>query len=134
MTGIGVNELLVSVREGVVSIDGIARAVRGQKFVLSAAGVLSTSDTNGVDDWEWIEKSTPAIDLNGRLVHEALEWVSRESGRSIQYRSAEAEALARTATLHGNFDIEPSRALEIFMMTVDLKARQEGDVIVVSKD
>ena len=134
MTEVGVDELVVSVREGMVSIDGRARATRGQQFAISGSGVLSTSDTNGVDDWEWVEKSSPAVNLHGRLIHEALEWVSRESGRSIQYASAEAEALARTVTLKGDFDFEPSLALEIFMMTVDLNARQEGEVIVVSED
>ena len=135
MTELGVNELVVSVREGMVSIDGKARATRGQQFAISGAGVVSISDTNGVDDWEWVEKSTPAVSLNGRLVHEALEWVSRESGRTIQYASAAAESLARTTELRGGFyDMEPSRALEIFMKTVDLNARNEGEVIVISED
>jgi len=134
MTEVAADELLVSVREGLVSIDGKARAVRGQQFAISRSGVLSTSDTNGVDDWEWVEKSTPAVNLDDQPVHRALEWVSRESGRSIRYTSAAAEALARTKRLRGNFDLEPSRALEIFMMTVDLNARTEGEVILVSLD
>ncbi len=136
MTRVGADELVISVREGVVSIDGnvTARASAGQQFAISASGSLTISDTNGVDDWEWVEKSTPAVNLDGRFVAEALEWVSRESGRTIQYASAEAELLARTETLHGDFDMEPSRALEIFMMTVDLSARKEGAVIVVSED
>jgi hypothetical protein len=74
------------------------------------------------------------VNLHGRLIHEALEWVSRESGRTIQYTSAGAEALARTESLKGDFEFEPSRALEIFMLTVDLTARIEGTVIVVSED
>lgn len=134
MTEVGADELVVSVRAGIVSIDGRARATRGQEFTISGGGVLSTADTNGVDGWEWIEKSTPAVNLNGRSVHEALQWVSRESGRRIQYASAAAETLARSETLHGDFDIEPSRALEIFMLTVDLDARKEGEVILVSED
>ena len=134
MTEVGVDQLVVSVREGMVSINGKARATKGRRFVISGSGVLSIGDTNGVDDWEWIEKSTPAVNLDGRLVHEGLEWVSRESGRTIKYASAEAESLARTKELRGDFDMEPSRALEIFMMMVDLNARQEGEVIVVSED
>ena len=128
MTQVDDDSLVVAVREGLVSIDGRARAGRGQQFSLSADGTLSSGETNGVDGWEWVERSTPAVDLNGRRVHEALEWVSRESGRRIEYRTAVAE------TLHGNFDIEPSRALEVFMLTVDLEARIEGEVIVVSED
>lgn len=134
MANVGGGELVVSVREGIVSIGGTVRATRGQQFAISRSGVLTASDTNGVDDWRWVEKSSPAVNLHGRLIHEALEWVSRESGRTIQYTSAGAEALARTESLKGDFEFEPSRALEIFMLTVDLTARIEGTVIVVSED
>ena len=136
MTQVGAGELVISVREGIVSIDGnvTARASAGQKFAISASGTLSIDDTNGVDDWEWIENSTPDISLDGRSVAEALAWVSRESGRSISYASESAEMVARQTQLRGNMQLPPTRALEIFMMTVDLNARIEGDVIVISED
>ena len=135
MTEVDSDELVISVREGRVSIDGkvSATASAGQQFAINGSGELSIDETNGVDDWEWVEKSSPAVNLDGRLVADALEWVSRESGRTIQYESSAAEMLARTETLHGDFDFEPSRALELFMMTVDLKARPDGNVIVVSE-
>jgi ferric-dicitrate binding protein FerR (iron transport regulator) len=136
MTRVGADELVISVREGIVSIDGniIARASAGQKFAISASGSLTINDTNGVDDWEWVEKSTPAVNLNGRFVAEALAWVSRESGRTVSYASDAAEMVANEAQLRGNMKLPPTRALDIFMMTVDLNARIEGDVIVVSED
>lgn len=136
MTQVGSDELVISVREGTVSIDGnvTARASAGQQFAISASGALSINDTNGVDDWEWVEKSTPAVNLDGRFVAEALEWVSRESGRTISYASEEAERVANEAQLRGNMQLPPSRALEIFMMTVDLNARIEGEVIVISEN
>jgi ferric-dicitrate binding protein FerR (iron transport regulator) len=136
MTRVGADELVISVREGVVSIDGnvTARASAGQQFAISASGSLSIDDTNGVDGWEWVEKSTPAVNLSNRFVAEALAWVSRESGRTIRYATVEAESLARTEKLRGDWDVEPSRAIELFMMTVDLNARIEGEVIVVSED
>jgi ferric-dicitrate binding protein FerR (iron transport regulator) len=136
MTRVDGDELVISVREGVVSIDGnvTARASAGQQFAISGSGALSIDDTNGVDDWEWVERSTPAVNLNGRFVAEALEWVSRESGRTISYASEQAEMVANQAQLRGNMELPPSRALDIFMMTVDLNARIEGEVIVVSED
>jgi hypothetical protein len=136
MTRVGADELVISVREGVVSIDGhvTARASAGQQFAISGSGELSISETNGIDDWEWVEDATPAVNLNGRFVAEALEWVSRESGRSISYASEGAEMLANQARLRGDMELPPTRALEIFMMTVDLNARIEGEVIVVSED
>lgn len=136
MTRVGADELVISVREGVVSIDGhvTARASAGQQFAISGSGELSISETNGIDDWEWVEDATPAVNLNGRFVAEALEWVSRESGRTISYASEGAEMLANQARLRGDMELPPTRALEIFMMTVDLNARIEGEVIVVSED
>ena len=136
MTRVGADELVISVREGVVSIDGhvTARASAGQQFAISGSGELSISETNGIDDWEWVEDATPAVNLNGRFVAEALEWVSRESGRTISYASEGAEMLAKQAQLRGDMELPPTRALEIFMMTVDLNARIEGEVIVVSED
>ena len=136
MTRVGADALVISVREGVVSIDGhvTARASAGQQFAISGSGELSISETNGIDDWQWVEDATPAVNLNGRFVAEALEWVSRESGRSISYASEGAEMLANQAQLRGDMELPPTRALEIFMMTVDLNARIEGEVIVVSED
>ena len=136
MTRVGADELVISVREGIVSIDGhvTARASAGQQFAISGSGELSISETNGIDDWEWVEDATPAVNLNGRFVAEALEWVSRESGRTISYASEGAEMLAKQAQLRGDMELPPTRALEIFMMTVDLNARIEGEVIVVSED
>ena len=136
MARAGADALVISVREGVVSIDGdiIARASAGQEFAISASGSLTINDTNGIDDWEWVEKSTPAVNLNGRFVAEALAWVSRESGRTVRYASDAAEMVANEAQLRGNMELPPTRALDIFMMTVDLNARIEGEVIVVSED
>ena len=136
MTKVGAEELVISVREGVVSIDGnvTARASAGQQFAISASGSLAINDTNGVDDWEWVEKSTPAVNLNGRFVAEALAWVSRESGRTISYSSDGAEMVAKQSELRGDMQLPPTRALEIFMLMVDLNVRIDGEVIVVSED
>ena len=136
MTEVSAGELTISIREGVVSIDGTvtARATAGQQFAITGSGALTITDTDGIDDWEWVERTTPAVNLNGRTVSEALAWVSRESGRSVQYARAAARAVANDTGLRGDFDMEPSRALEIFMLTVDLNARIEGDVIMVIED
>lgn len=136
MTQVGTDVLVISVREGMVAIDGnvTARASAGQQFSISRSGELSITDTNGVDNWEWIEKSSPFVNLDGRLVSEALDWVSRESGRTVHYANASAERVAKQSRLRGNVELPPSRALEIFMMTTDLTARIEGQVIIVSEE
>lgn len=139
MTRVRADALVVSVREGVVSIDGgvPVRASAGQEFSISASGELSISNTNGVDEWEWVEKSSPPVDLQDRLISDALDWVSRESGRAIRYSSEEARRVANRERLRGMGgmnELPPSRALELFMMTVGLNARIEGEEIVISDD
>lgn len=136
MTAVDKDELVVSVREGVVSIDGnvTARASAGQQFAISGSGDLVINETNGIADWEWVEKSTPAVNLDGHFVSEALEWVGRESGRAIRYASEDAERLARETQLRGDMQLPPSRALGIFMLTTDLDARIDGEEIVISED
>ncbi|MDX1403357.1 MAG: FecR family protein [Woeseiaceae bacterium] len=136
MTSVAGDSLVIAVREGVVAVDGevTARASAGQQFAISAGGELTIGETNGVDEWEWIEKSTPAINLDGRLIAEALEWVSRESGRSIRYASDNAEALARTERLRGDYNMSPSRALNLFLLTTDLSASIEGEEIIISEN
>ena len=138
MTSVNADELVVSVRDGIVSIVGAvtATAPAGKQYAISGAGELSIDDTNGVDDWEWLETSTPAVSLNGSTALRALAWVSRESGRQIVYED-NAELIASTSYLRGLPDpmvLEPTRAMPIFMSMVDLNARREGDVIVVSED
>ena len=138
MTSVAADELVVSVRDGVVSIVGAvtATAPAGKQYAITGAGELSIDDTNGVDDWEWVEKSTPVVSLNGSTVLRALAWVSQESGRKIVYVD-DAELVASEAELRGLPDpmtLEPTRAMEVFMSLVDLNARKEGDVIVVSED
>ncbi|MCZ6912515.1 MAG: FecR family protein, partial [Proteobacteria bacterium] len=139
MAQVGADALVISVRDGVVSIDGkvMRRASAGQQFAISASGSLSISVTNGIDDWEWVEKSAPPVDLEGRLIADALAWVASESGYKVHYDSAGAESVASEEKLRGfppSMDIEPTRALDLFMQTVDLNARIEGELIVISED
>jgi len=51
MTQVGADQLVISVRDGGVAIDGnvTARASAGQQFAISASGSLSINDTNGVE-------------------------------------------------------------------------------------
>ena len=135
ITGEGVT---VSVREGRVSVagkQGNRRVVAGEQMALAASGAFLVSEIDGFDDqWQWIEKTTPPIDLDGRPVSQALDWVSRESGLNIVYENDAAESLAASTELRGlqgQLDVEPTRALELFMLTVDLQARiGDGDIVI----
>jgi ferric-dicitrate binding protein FerR (iron transport regulator) len=140
MTEITAAGMTVSVREGRVSIageQGNRRAVAGEQLAITASGAFAISSIESFDEqWRWIEKTTPPIDLHGRPVARALNWVSRESGYPLVFASENAAVLAETSELRGmqgQLDLQPSRALEIFMLTVDLDARFEDGRIIVSE-
>ena len=111
--------------------------MKGERLAISGSGVFSVRKISGYDDeWLWIQKTTPAINLDGRPVSRALDWVSRESGLTVVFASEAAELLATSTELRGlqsEMNLQPTRALEIFMMTVDLDARIDGGNIVISE-
>lgn len=135
----------VSVREGSISVvteQGDRRATAGEQLVVSAQGSIERNEINGFDeDWQWIQDTTPVIDLDGWQASQALNWVSRESGLTVRYASAAAEQLAGQTKIkglvvkddEGKNHLQPVRALEIFMPLTDLHASIDGGDIVVSK-
>ena len=138
MTESSAANLIVSVREGEVSVDGVyheATAYEGYRVQLSGSAQPAVTNTSGIgSEWEWIETVSPAINVDGMSVFDFLQWVGRETGHSIQFESAEARSLATNERLKGVVDAAPREALRLRMMTVDLDARfdPEGPAIIVS--
>lgn len=137
MVRIDRGELVVSVREGEVHIDGDYfdhNAVSGEQVTLSGSqrpGVLSIAAAGG--DWEWIEETTPVVDVDGRNLYEFLAWVSRELGLQIRYLS-DAESVARGAILRGSIDSRPADALRMRLASAALAWRIEEGVIYVGSE
>lgn len=138
MTQSGAADLVVSVREGEVSIDGVyndSTVYEGQRVQLSGSAPPSVTNTTGVgDEWQWVETVSPNISVDGMSVFEFLQWVGRETGHAVQFESVQAETLARDTQLKGTVNAEPRTELRLRMMTVDLDARfdPEGPVIIVA--
>jgi hypothetical protein len=63
-----------------------------------------------------------------------LDWVSRESGRSLEYGSVAAETLARDTVMRGTVDLQPMRALELMLQTSDLVAKVHTGVIKIDTE
>lgn len=129
--------LVVSVREGEVEIDGENfdhRASRGEQVTLSGSqrpSVLSIDAAAG--DWQWIEETTPAVDVDGRSLYDFLAWVSRELGLRLAF-VGDAESVARDAILRGSIDSRPAEALRIRLASAALAWRIEEGVIYVGED
>jgi len=134
------DSLVVMVRQGKVSVDGAgfsANALEGERLLVSSsdAPVVVPVDSYG-EEWDWIERTTPAWNTEGRTIFEFLNWVSRESGRPIRFESPVAEQLARTESLigYGLVDLEPSVALRIVLMTTNLDwTIKDGTVVVTER-
>ena len=128
--------LTISVRDGRVSFDGMrGLAEAGQQLVFSTGGSVEIEETEIYgDEWQWVQETAPAVNLGGRQVVEALAWVGRETGRSIEFATPAAKAIASDFNLIGftaETDLNPARALYIFAEMADLSVRIDGGVIVV---
>jgi ferric-dicitrate binding protein FerR (iron transport regulator) len=130
------DEVTVKVRKGEVSVgagENRAIAIQGQKLHVSGAGQRSvtTIPVYG-EDWLWAEQLAPQFNMDGHTLKELLDWVGRETGRKIEYDSAESELAAAQTRLHGNLDLEPLRAMDLMLQTSDLTSSVQDGVILVS--
>ena len=78
-----------------------------------------------------MERTSPAVNVDGRTLHEYLSWACRELGLDLEFEG-EAETVARTAVLRGSIDSEPSVALRQRLATAAFTYRIEEGVIYVS--
>ena len=138
MTGVNADELVVRVREGRVDIAGRYyphTAERGEQVVISGRQrpeVLSIPEYGAA--WDWVSRTSPSVDVDGKTIHEFLTWAGRELGMSVKYDNDKLEESARTDTLNGQVNVEPGEALRMRMLTAGLEWKYEEGAIYVSND
>jgi hypothetical protein len=71
----------------------------------------------------------PAFALDGRSLADFLDFVGRETGRTVAYTSPRAAQLANSTRLRGNVEIDPVRALDAILQTTDLEAEARGGAL-----
>ena len=132
------DELSVLVREGKVTVEGQSfeeTVAVGKKLTVTRNGQTTVYDIKlSGGDWQWIEKTSPSLMLNNRPIIEFLTWVSRETGKQIDYESASAKQVVMTEELRGVREVvhdEPSYALDLYMPLTGLTWRTENDAIVI---
>ena len=129
--------LVVSVREGAVSIDGDyydAQASAGERVTFEGRSRPVTGQVAGHGEaWSWVEATAPAAHLDSPSIHQFLAWVARETGLRLRFSTPDAERIARSGNLVGRIDAPPMEALRIWMSTVDLEWRIEDGVVLVSE-
>ncbi len=127
--------LVVSVREGHVNVQGrfhseLARP--GQQLTLAGSAqpsLLNIARSGG--DWAWIDRTTPAVNVEGRTLDDFLNWACREMGLSLVYRG-NAEARAREHKLVGTINRRLSEAVPDSVATYDLDWNIEEGVLYIS--
>jgi ferric-dicitrate binding protein FerR (iron transport regulator) len=125
MAAVDTRTLVVSVREGEVTVDrysGTDRASAGQRleFVGDARPSVSNISATG-SQWAWTEATAPTLDFSGKTTYEFLRWVGRETGYDVVFESARAESLARQGRLIGTIPgLDPRGELEVRMLGEDL--------------
>lgn len=126
--------LTVSVREGEVVVESAGRSApanAGRQLVISGSGGFDVVNINAYGGaWVWAEETTPEASLDGRTVSEFLDWVSRETGLALDYRSQQARASA-AQILNGRLNVPPRQALEVWMLGTDLVWQIDNGVIYV---
>jgi hypothetical protein len=130
--------LVVSVREGEVSVDGIVHdqdVLSGEQMTLSGRqqpSVLSIGRSG--EAWAWVNQITPPVNVEGRSAYEFLLWACREMGLELEFTTGAAESEARTALLKGTIDTPPAEALPARLATADLDWRIDEGVIYISRN
>ncbi len=136
MAALAGGSVTINVRQGRVVVTGgdeESIADGGQRLSISHLGdaTLSPITVYGTD-WQWVEEISPGFVLDGRTLADFLDWVSRESGRSLEYGSPGAEALARDTVMRGTLDLQPMHALDLMLQTSDLVAEVQTGVIFIN--
>lgn len=136
MAAVEAGKTSLSVREGqaVLNFKGRQeRAGKGEQLLISASGLVSLEVISSYGElWQWTETLAPSFSSDGRSLSDFLGWVGRESGRTIEFASPEAEQLAATTLLRGNVELEPMRALGTILQTTDLVSEVHAGAIVVA--
>lgn len=128
--------LRLRVREGTVVLH------RGDQTESADGGTEVTVDADETSqrrtiplygpEWEWVMQIAPNLDIEGRPLEDFLSWISRETGRQIQFESEELQESASSIVLHGTIDgLSLEDALDTILPTCGLTHRAVGGKITI---
>jgi ferric-dicitrate binding protein FerR (iron transport regulator) len=128
----------VSIREGrigVANANGDAVASAGEQLrIMSDGSIERTTITPSDPRWQWASQAAPLFEIDNQTLAAFLDWVARETGRTIVYASPQAQSTAETVRLRGSIaGLDPDAALTAVLSTTELRRYQtKGDVIGVA--
>ncbi len=128
--------LTVSVREGQVAVTGNYHsqlASSGEQMILSGRqrpALLSISRSGA--GWDWVMRTTPPANVDGKALHEFLLWACREMGLELRYEGQAGRIARQEAILRGAIDTTPAEALRLRLASAALDWRIDEGVLYVS--
>lgn len=118
--------LRVRVREGLVELyqdrdEPELSSSAGEQFLIDSEGTVERAPFSTYDpEWAWVSTLADVPQTDGQTLIGFLNWVARETGRSLRFSGPGAEAQAQTVTLHGSATtLAPMEALEVMLATTD---------------
>ena len=130
--------MLVSVREGLVEVSGTGlptQAKAGEQLLLKANGSMQREYiARTAAYWDWTQEVTPPFAIEQRTLPEFLVWVSRETGRELEFASPQLRSSATGIVLRGSIvGLRPDAALAAVMATTPLGYTADRRLITVQE-
>jgi len=124
----------VRVREGRVAVNGV-RAGAGDELLLDGPSVARGRIRADDPAWEWVTAAIAMPEIEGRSLHDFLEWLTHEKGWQLRYATPEVESRSRATTLHGSVrDLTPEQALQTVLLSAGLRHERNDGVVVWSAE
>lgn len=125
--------LRVAVRDGLVRVTpargGALQLGRGEVLEAERGGALHRYRGSADDaDWNWVDALAPDTALDGRVLHEVLAELARESGLRLHYDSDDLLVAARSLRLGGSpLRLAPRQALRAVLVATPYVERVRDD-------
>jgi len=128
--------LRIRVREGAVQFQGKDRDVHseaGDEALIPAQGDTVRGRIAPYDDaWTWVADLASFHAQGDYTAATLLDWVGRETGRSLRFDGPATRAHAESLLLHGAEGLSPQDTLEVVAATTNLRYELETGTIVIS--
>jgi hypothetical protein len=131
----GVGDVTISVREGRVEVAAQGSqhtASAGDQIVISPRGeVVRGTIARHDPSWAWAARIAPPFQIENQPLTAFLQWVARETGRTLVYASPDIEIAAADTTLHGSIaNLPPEVALSAVLSTTQFERLPASDPLI----
>ena len=124
--------------KGTVFLDGedIAEIAEvGTELTLDAEGVMARRFVSVYGpEWNWVMQVAPVFEIEGRRLDDFLAWISRETGRRVNFQGEETARSVSDTVLHGSIEgLTPEEALATVLPTCGLTHRVREEKILIGE-